>query len=100
MVDLLEAPRVLWLMVPAGPPVDGTLDGLVPLLTPGGHAIGTLSVFDFAPRTIADHTLRLLQTLGRQVVAMLELQKATRSDGGVFDSSRAACAAFQFGDAG
>ena len=39
MVDLLEAPRVLWLMVPAGPPVDGTLDGLVPLLTPGDIVI-------------------------------------------------------------
>lgn len=60
----------------------------VPLLTPGGHAIGTLCVFDFTPRMIADHTLRLLQTLGRQVISLLELQKSARRDGG--SSSRAA----------
>lgn len=52
----------------------------VPLLTPQGHAIGTLCVFDHVPRTIPDGTLRLLQTLGRQVMAMLELQKASRRD--------------------
>lgn len=52
----------------------------VPLLTPQGHAIGTLCVFDHVPRTISESTLRLLQTLGRQVMAMLELQKASRRD--------------------
>src|SRR6185369_4227250 len=28
-------PRVVWLMIPSGPPVDATLDALVPLLSPG-----------------------------------------------------------------
>lgn len=35
LVESLPAPRVVWLMVPAGPPVDTTLDGLVPSLQPG-----------------------------------------------------------------
>jgi len=39
LVDLLESPRVLWLMVPAGDPVDQTLDVLLPLLTAGDAVI-------------------------------------------------------------
>ncbi len=35
LVGLLAAPRVLWLMVPAGPIVDDTLAQLLPLLSPG-----------------------------------------------------------------
>ncbi len=35
LVALLEAPRLLWLMVPAGDPVDTTLEGLLPLLDRG-----------------------------------------------------------------
>lgn len=31
----LPAPRVIWLMVPAGPPVDENIDELLPLLSPG-----------------------------------------------------------------
>ncbi len=34
-VDMLEAPRVLWLMVPAGDPVDETLAMLTDMLSPG-----------------------------------------------------------------
>ena len=30
-----DAPRALWMMVPAGDPVDATLDALRPLLSPG-----------------------------------------------------------------
>ncbi|TAN11588.1 MAG: decarboxylating 6-phosphogluconate dehydrogenase [Burkholderiaceae bacterium] len=35
LVDLLEAPRVVWMMVPAGAPVDDTLDELTAVLAPG-----------------------------------------------------------------
>ncbi len=35
VVSRLEAPRVVWLMVPAGDPVDGTLASLAPLLDAG-----------------------------------------------------------------
>src|SRR5690606_934899 len=35
LVAALPAPRAIWLMVPAGAPVDATLDLLLPLLQPG-----------------------------------------------------------------
>lgn len=35
LVVRLDAPRALWMMVPAGDPVDATLDALRPLLSPG-----------------------------------------------------------------
>jgi 6-phosphogluconate dehydrogenase len=35
LVELLDAPRVVWLMVPAGAPVDDQIDRLLPLLSPG-----------------------------------------------------------------
>lgn len=35
LVAALEAPRALWLMVPAGAPVDTTIEALLPMLTPG-----------------------------------------------------------------
>ena len=39
LVGALDAPRALWLMVPAGAAVDSTLDALVPLLAPGDVVI-------------------------------------------------------------
>src|SRR5512142_3038533 len=35
IVALLSPPRVVWLMVPAGPPVDASIAALEPLLSPG-----------------------------------------------------------------
>ena len=35
IVTQLDAPRVIWIMVPAGAPVDETIDALVPLLSKG-----------------------------------------------------------------
>jgi 6-phosphogluconate dehydrogenase len=35
VVSRLEAPRVVWIMVPAGDPVDGTIGAVAPLLEPG-----------------------------------------------------------------
>ena len=39
LVAALKAPRVLWLMVPAGAPVDQTIDHLLPLLSAGDTLI-------------------------------------------------------------
>ncbi|MGH8121790.1 MAG: NAD(P)-binding domain-containing protein, partial [Rudaea sp.] len=38
-VAALKAPRVLWLMVPAGAPVDSTIENLLPLLDAGDTLI-------------------------------------------------------------
>ncbi len=35
LAGMLQSPRCIWLMVPAGDPVDTTLDTLIPLLQPG-----------------------------------------------------------------
>jgi 6-phosphogluconate dehydrogenase len=35
VADLLESPRVVWVMVPSGPPTDATIDAMVPHLTTG-----------------------------------------------------------------
>ena len=35
IVSQLQAPRVIWVMVPAGKPVDDTIDALLPQLSPG-----------------------------------------------------------------
>lgn len=47
----------------------------VPLLTPEGHALGTICVIDFVPRELGTAQIEALQTLGRQVVAQLELRR-------------------------
>ena len=39
LAQKLEAPRHIWLMVPAGKPVDDIIDGLTPLLAPGDTII-------------------------------------------------------------
>ena len=35
LVASLEPPRAVWIMVPAGPPTDATIESLIPLLGPG-----------------------------------------------------------------
>ena len=39
VVDMLEPPRTVWMMVPAGQPVDDTLDTLLPLFAAGDVVI-------------------------------------------------------------
>jgi GAF domain-containing protein len=47
-----------------------------PLVTPKGHAMGTLCVIDRVPRTLNESQQEALQALGRQVVALLQLRMA------------------------
>ncbi len=49
-----------------------------PLLSPEGHALGTLCVLDRAPRTITPAQTQALATLSRQVMTQLELRRQRR----------------------
>ena len=46
-----------------------------PLVSAGGHAVGTLCVMDRRPRTLSDAQAAALRALSRQVVAQLELRR-------------------------
>jgi GAF domain-containing protein len=52
-----------------------------PLVTSGGHAIGTVCVLDTTPRTISSEQVEELRFLARQVIDTLEARKAA-ADGG------------------
>ena len=54
----------------------------VPLLTPEGYALGTLSVMDYVPRALTQEQTRILWALARQVMAHLEDQRDLGSNPG------------------
>ncbi|GKS66192.1 hypothetical protein YTPLAS72_34960 [Nitrospira sp.] len=47
----------------------------MPLITPNGHALGTLCVLDRAPKQLTDEQRDMLRVLGHQVVSQLELKR-------------------------
>ncbi|MGF1515964.1 MAG: GAF domain-containing protein [Elainellaceae cyanobacterium] len=49
----------------------------VPLVTPQGHAIGTLCIIDHQPRALSEEQTQAMQSLARQVVKQLELQRVS-----------------------
>lgn len=49
----------------------------VPLISPGGQALGTLCVIDKKPRTLNAHQIQALEALARQVVIQLELRRVS-----------------------
>lgn len=47
-----------------------------PLVTPSGHALGSICVLDYSPRVLPEKAIDALSRLSRQVVAQMELRRA------------------------
>lgn len=50
-----------------------------PLVTPSGHAVGTLCAIDQKPRTLERSQIEALEALGRQVVHLLESRRQAKA---------------------
>jgi 6-phosphogluconate dehydrogenase len=80
VVTQLEAPRVIWIMVPAGAPVDETIDALVPRLSKGDVIIdGGNSRFH--------DTLRRARALGERGIEFVD----AGTSGGIWGKENGYC---------
>lgn len=61
-----------------------------PLITPSGHALGSLCVIDKVPRTLREHQKQALIVLARHVVMQLELRRQARELKATQETSRTA----------
>lgn len=66
LVNRLAPPRAIWLMVPAGDPVDHTIDGLTPQLEPGD------TIVDGGNSNYKD-TLRRSASLAKQRIHLVDV---------------------------
>ncbi|PPK98833.1 phospho-acceptor domain-containing protein [Kineococcus xinjiangensis] len=78
IVDASRDPRY-----EANPWVDGRLAEVrfyasAPLITPAGHALGSLCVFDTEPRAISEAQIGRLQDLAQVVLALFERRRVAR----------------------
>ena len=51
----------------------------MPLRTPEGHVLGTICVLDVRPRTLAPAQIRALERLAHQVMRLIDLRRALRT---------------------
>lgn len=54
-----------------------------PLVTPQGHALGSLCVIDQVPRSLSDSQIRALEALSRQVMAQITLHQQAQEMAGL-----------------